>query len=244
MAKSNVPQLVNKKGGSYYAITLQIEVGKFNKWKKRILCYLTRIEPYYITCIKDGPFQPKAVEGANKPEAQWLNDERRVFNQDQHLKSIIISCLRDYIMESTLAVRHLNKHGLTWFTALKAVNESIGLTMAPTGPESSKESDSELQTSLPLLKILQGALSSLEDMPLTYLEHSPRERPGLETVKHTNLNTQDYSSKCVLGLVIVKNSKPVTTLVPTEFKNDEQESKINELAKLVQMLIDEKVNSS
>ncbi|GJZ17830.1 hypothetical protein Tco_0553953 [Tanacetum coccineum] len=46
------------------------------------------------------------------------------------------------------------------------------------------------------------------------------------------------------GSVIVKNGEAVTTSVPTKFKNDEQESKINELAKLVQMLMDEKVNSS
>ncbi|GKA68619.1 hypothetical protein Tco_0768536 [Tanacetum coccineum] len=64
-----------------------------------MLCYLTGMEPYYIQCIKDGPFQPKTVEGANKPKAQWSNHKRRVVNQDQCLKSIIISCLPDDIME-------------------------------------------------------------------------------------------------------------------------------------------------
>ncbi|GKD66183.1 hypothetical protein Tco_1308291 [Tanacetum coccineum] len=84
MAESNVPQLVDKKGGSYSDIALRLEVGKFTKWKKCMLCYLTRIEPYYITCIKDGPF----------------HDEGMVANQDQCLKIIIISCLPDDIMES------------------------------------------------------------------------------------------------------------------------------------------------
>nr|GEU81224.1 ribonuclease H-like domain-containing protein [Tanacetum cinerariifolium] len=51
-AKSNVPQLVDKKGGSYSAIAPRLE---------------------------DGHFQPKTVEGAKKPEAQWSNDERRAF---------------------------------------------------------------------------------------------------------------------------------------------------------------------
>ncbi|GJX82535.1 hypothetical protein Tco_0332016 [Tanacetum coccineum] len=27
-----------------------------------MLCYLTRIERYYIQCIKDGPFLPKTAE--------------------------------------------------------------------------------------------------------------------------------------------------------------------------------------
>ncbi|GJV20875.1 hypothetical protein Tco_1369895 [Tanacetum coccineum] len=67
-----------------------------------MLCYLTRMEPYYIQCIKDGPFKPKIVECANKPESQWTLDERRVVNQDQCLKSIIISCLPDDIMESII----------------------------------------------------------------------------------------------------------------------------------------------
>ncbi|GJU83031.1 hypothetical protein Tco_1285396 [Tanacetum coccineum] len=68
-----------------------------------MLCYLTRMEPYYITCITDGHFQPKTAEGANKPETQWSNDERRVVNQDQRLKIIIISCLPNDVMESIIS---------------------------------------------------------------------------------------------------------------------------------------------
>ncbi|GKD45631.1 hypothetical protein Tco_1270276 [Tanacetum coccineum] len=45
------------------------------------------------------------TEGANKPEAQWSSDERRVVNQDQRLKSIIISCLLDDIMESVISCK-------------------------------------------------------------------------------------------------------------------------------------------
>ncbi|GKC48936.1 hypothetical protein Tco_1071681 [Tanacetum coccineum] len=67
-----------------------------------MLCYLTGMEPYYIQCIKDGHFQTKTAEGANKSEEQWSNDDRRVVNQDQILKSIIISCLTDDIMESVI----------------------------------------------------------------------------------------------------------------------------------------------
>lgn len=80
----------------------RLEVGKFNKWKKRMLCYLTGMEPYYIKLINDGPYVPTTAQGLVKPEAQWTPDERRVVNQDQRLKSIIISCLRDDIMESVI----------------------------------------------------------------------------------------------------------------------------------------------
>ncbi|GJX69620.1 hypothetical protein Tco_0305347 [Tanacetum coccineum] len=59
---NDVPHLVDKKGGSYAAIAPKLEPGKFNKWKKRMLCYLAGMEPYYLKCIKDGPFQPKTAD--------------------------------------------------------------------------------------------------------------------------------------------------------------------------------------
>ncbi|GJS79501.1 hypothetical protein Tco_0729382 [Tanacetum coccineum] len=72
--ESIVPQLVDKKGGSYAAIAPKLEPGKFNKWKK---------------C-------------AIKLESQWTQDERTVVIQDQRLKSIIVSCLLDDIMDSVI----------------------------------------------------------------------------------------------------------------------------------------------
>ena len=102
MAESDVPQLVDKKGGSYTATAPRLEVGKFSKWKKRMLCYLTGMEPYYIELINEGPYIPKTSTGLVKPDSQWTPDERRVVNQDQRLKSIIISCLPDDIMESVI----------------------------------------------------------------------------------------------------------------------------------------------
>ncbi|GJT00436.1 hypothetical protein Tco_0821605 [Tanacetum coccineum] len=70
-----------------------------------MLCYLVGVEPYYIKCIKDGPFQPKIAEGDDKPESQWTPDERRVVVQDQRLKSIIMSCLPDDIIESVISCK-------------------------------------------------------------------------------------------------------------------------------------------
>ncbi|GJU12303.1 hypothetical protein Tco_1134699 [Tanacetum coccineum] len=40
--------------------------------------------------------------GDDKPESQWTPDERRVLVQDQRLKSIIMSCLPDDIMDSVI----------------------------------------------------------------------------------------------------------------------------------------------
>ncbi|GKA66200.1 retrovirus-related pol polyprotein from transposon TNT 1-94, partial [Tanacetum coccineum] len=90
----------------------------------------------------------------------------------------------------------------------------------------------------------KGASPSSEVMTLTYQDHSLRERSGLGTMKHTKPETQKYSNKSVLGLVIVSDTEPVTSLVPTKVKTNDQESKIDDLTKLVQMLMDENINST
>ncbi|GJZ71582.1 hypothetical protein Tco_0635433 [Tanacetum coccineum] len=73
---NDVPHLVDKKGGSYAAIAPKLEPGKFNKWKKRMLCYLAGMEPYYLKCIKDGPFQPKTADGDAKPDFEGPSDTK------------------------------------------------------------------------------------------------------------------------------------------------------------------------
>nr|GEV67452.1 retrovirus-related Pol polyprotein from transposon TNT 1-94 [Tanacetum cinerariifolium] len=50
-----------------------------------MLCYLAGMEPYYLKCIKDGPFQPKTADGDAKPESQWTLNERRVFVYEDNL---------------------------------------------------------------------------------------------------------------------------------------------------------------
>nr|GEV31304.1 retrovirus-related Pol polyprotein from transposon TNT 1-94 [Tanacetum cinerariifolium] len=361
--------------------------------------------------VAEGPFQPKNAEGATKPEAQWFSDERRVVNQDQCLKSIIISCFPDDIMESVISCKiakdtwtdlvhsfkgpfdtkenmiidlkleyntfrpklgeslsqtytqyktllnelfndgvKLSKHEINvgfmnrfqensddertieeylrdidiefherallaslpnmfkvvkmnqsfkkitrpstkgfvaktvewdeeevytdeemtqvkvlialadnglvvgknharnskWIdiTMRKAVNECHKLTKVTSELESSKESGSKPHTPLPPLKVLQRASPSSEVMPLTYQENSLRERPGLGTMKYTKPDTQESLSKSVSRPVTICTAEPITPLVPTKVKSNEQESKINELTKLIQMLMNEKVNSS
>ncbi|GJT54166.1 hypothetical protein Tco_0989220 [Tanacetum coccineum] len=123
----------------------------------------------------------------------------------------------------------------------QAVNESFKPTKNTL--ESSKDSKAKSLTPLPPLKNLQGASPSSEVMPLTFQPHSLRKRTGLGIMKHKP-KTQDSLDKSVSGTVTISETEPTTPSVPTEVKNIEQESKINELTKLVWMLIDEKVNST
>ncbi|GJX54105.1 hypothetical protein Tco_0282474 [Tanacetum coccineum] len=124
----------------------------------------------------------------------------------------------------------------------EVVNECIKLTEVSSDPEFSKELGSEPQAPLPPMKNLQGASPSSEAMTLTYQDHSPKERSGLGTMKHTKPETQESSSKNVSGPVIVSNPEPVISSVPTEVKTNDQESKINELTKLPES--SKSVNSS
>ncbi|GJV82773.1 retrovirus-related pol polyprotein from transposon TNT 1-94 [Tanacetum coccineum] len=73
-AINNVLQLVDKKGGSYSVVAPRLELGKFNKWKKCMLCYLKGMEPYYIQCIKDGPFKPRMAEGPSDTKKNRIMD--------------------------------------------------------------------------------------------------------------------------------------------------------------------------
>ncbi|GJS32879.1 hypothetical protein Tco_0531261 [Tanacetum coccineum] len=103
-AVNNIPQLVDKKGGSYAAIAPKLEPEKFNKWKK--------------------------PDGDDKPESQWTADERRVVVQDQRVKSIIMSCLPDDIMESVISCETTKA---TW----------IDLVHSFEGPSDTKENGRE-----------------------------------------------------------------------------------------------------
>ncbi|GKB68254.1 hypothetical protein Tco_0929666, partial [Tanacetum coccineum] len=78
---NDVPHLVDKKGGNYAAIAPKLKPGKFNKWKKQMLCYLARMEPYYLKCIKDGPFHPKTVDGDAKPEAKSTESRSQTYTR-------------------------------------------------------------------------------------------------------------------------------------------------------------------
>ncbi|GJZ49581.1 hypothetical protein Tco_0603771 [Tanacetum coccineum] len=125
----------------------------------------------------------------------------------------------------------------------QAVNESLEPTETLNTLESSKDSEAKYLY-LPLPKTSSGCFTSSEVMPMDLSNPSPKERPGLGIMKHTKPETQDSSNKSVSGTVTVSETKQTTPSVPTEVKDTKQESKLNALTKLVQMLIDEKVNSN
>nr|GEU37734.1 uncharacterized mitochondrial protein AtMg00810-like [Tanacetum cinerariifolium] len=214
-----------------------------------MLCYLTGMEPYYIQCIKDDPFQPRPPkdfqENSNdevdeRTSAEYLRDsdtefherallagskrsikektnflvkkqmktlsvlnvdEEEVSNDEEMIQvKVLMDLIDDELVVGKnharngewidITMRKVERHNtsrklpnfntrrILVFESL-AVNEFLKLTDATTDPESSKESGSEPQTPLPLLKFLQGAFSRSKVMTLTYQEHYPRERPGL-----------------------------------------------------------------
>ncbi|GJZ95241.1 ribonuclease H-like domain-containing protein [Tanacetum coccineum] len=294
-----------------------------------MLCYLVGMEPYYIKCIKDGPFLPKTAEGDAKPEFQWTPDERRVVIQDKRLKSIIISCLPDDIMKSVISCVSAKE---TW-------NDLVHSFQGPSNTKENrildlkleyqtfkaKSTESLLQTYTVYKTMLNelandGGLRNanhtqtldLADIyerfvyedNLIQRRYSDTKKALITTPSSTPISTaffsnnviqdfqensddedeekvsdeeevtqvkvlmaladdeltvgksharngqwvditirKDSSNKSVSGTVTVSETKQTTPSVPTEVKDTEQESKLNELTKLVQMLIDEKVNS-
>nr|GEZ04261.1 feruloyl CoA ortho-hydroxylase 1-like [Tanacetum cinerariifolium] len=257
----------------------------------------------------DSSFQPKTAEGAIKPESQWTQDEMRMVLQDQHLKSIIMSCLPDDIMESVISYEtskatwtnlvynfkglsdtkenknmdlklkyqtfrakpseslshtythyktllneftndgvNLSKHEINVKVLMTLADDElsvgknharnskwIDITMRKVNILLTMNEDADWQNYLNYINIHIKASPSSEVMSLTFQPHSPKERSDLGIVKHNKTKTQDSLNQSVSGTVIVSETEPTTPSVPTEVKNNKQESKINELTKLVQM---------
>nr|GEW71865.1 retrovirus-related Pol polyprotein from transposon TNT 1-94 [Tanacetum cinerariifolium] len=163
------------------------------------------------------------------------------------IQNIKVIKLNHALQEQLKEEKNINKNGK--LAQRRNENEnlfipaSMGSLETSNTPESFEYYEAKFLTPLSSLKILQGASLRLEVMPLSFQPYSPKERPCLGIMKHTKPKTQDSSNKSVSGTVTVSESKQTTPLVPTEVKDTKQESKLNELTKLVQMLIDEKVNS-
>ncbi|GKA94203.1 hypothetical protein Tco_0816189 [Tanacetum coccineum] len=237
------------------AVTFQIqntELTKLNHALQEQLKEEKKINEKWLTsskkvsqCISEQiPHQKKKVLGG-----ELLTESSSKMNENENL---FIPASMGYDQEMVLKtkdwVERLNPDsklpnfntGRILVPESQAVNESLETLNTP---ESSKDSEAEFLTPLPPLKCLEGASPSSEVMPLTFQPHSLKERPGLGIMKHTKPETQDSSNESVSGTVTVSESKQTTSSVPTEVKDTEQELKLNELTKLVQMLIDEKVNS-
>ncbi|GJT09163.1 hypothetical protein Tco_0843625 [Tanacetum coccineum] len=250
-AVNDVPQLVDKKGG---------------------------MERYYLKCMKDGPFQPKTSEGDAKPESQWTPDERRVIVQDQRLKSIIMSCLPDDIMESIISCVSTKE---TWTDLVHSFegpsdtkeNRIMDLKLEY---QTFREKSTEKLFLYPKMAAVNNVPQLVDKKGGSYAAIAPKLEPrkinrwkkhdiiesviSCETAKATWTDLLNADDALVVrqdhdrngewiehhhekGIVAVSETEPTTLLVPTEVKGTEQESKINVLTKLVQMLIDENVNS-
>ncbi|GJW58663.1 retrovirus-related pol polyprotein from transposon TNT 1-94 [Tanacetum coccineum] len=186
-------------------------------------------------CINEQiPHQKKKVHGGKllTGSSSKMNENENLFvpasmRYDQEM----VPKTKDWVERLNPVSKHPNFNtGRILVPKSQAVNESLETSNTL---ESSKDSEAEFLTPLPPLKILQGASPSSEVIPLTFQPHSLKERPGLGIMKHTKPETQDSSNKSVLGTVTVSESKQTTSSVPTEVKDTKQESKLNELTKLI-----------
>ncbi|GKD12277.1 retrovirus-related pol polyprotein from transposon TNT 1-94 [Tanacetum coccineum] len=91
-------------GSSHVTNVPAFDKDDFTSWKVRFLVFLDGLEPYLLTTLEDGPFQP--MLSLSTPEHplpkhhnQWSNADSRLANQDKRLKSIIISCLPNDVMK-------------------------------------------------------------------------------------------------------------------------------------------------
>ncbi|GKA27327.1 hypothetical protein Tco_0713495 [Tanacetum coccineum] len=58
------------------------------------MCHIVGIKPQSKNILLNGPYVPQTAS-VQKPEAQWISDERKAGNLDQRLKSLIMSVLPD-----------------------------------------------------------------------------------------------------------------------------------------------------
>ncbi|GKB42279.1 hypothetical protein Tco_0887221 [Tanacetum coccineum] len=235
MAESNVPQVVDKKGGSYSAIDPRLEVvisreTAKDTWTDLVHCFKgpsnTKENKIMDLKLEYNTFRAKPVESLSHtytslPE-KWLSFCQGLRNTN-HIQTLDLADIyRSFVYENNL---------ISWRYQ-----------------NSDDEDEDEVCDDEEMVQVKVLMALAYDEFVVgknhARNEHSPWERPGLGSVKHTKPDTQDSSSKNVSGPVTVKNTDPVITSVPTEVKNNEQESKINELTKLVQMLMDEKINSS
>ncbi|GJU11548.1 retrovirus-related pol polyprotein from transposon TNT 1-94 [Tanacetum coccineum] len=111
---NDVPQLVDKKGG---------------------------MEPYYLKCIKYGPFQPKIADGDAKPEAKSTESLSQTYT---HYKTLLNDLANDGVNLSkheinVCFVNSLLEKWLTFSQGLRNANHTQTLNLADISERSSKE---------------------------------------------------------------------------------------------------------
>ncbi|GJW27247.1 retrovirus-related pol polyprotein from transposon TNT 1-94 [Tanacetum coccineum] len=232
---NDLPQLVNKKGGSYAAIAPKLEPGKFNN--------------------------KKTTEGEAKSESQWTPYERRVVVQDQRLKSIIMSCLPDDIMEYVISYVSAKE---TWTDLVHSFegpldtkeNRIMDLkleyqTFRAKSTESLSRTYTRYKTLLNELandgvnlskhEINVGFVNSLPEKWLTFSQ-------GLRNANHTQiLDIADIYGRFVYEDNLIQRrysdtknaliTTPSSTLISTAFFSNNDEEEVSDEAKVTQVKV-------
>ena len=107
MSTQVIPELTNKDGGYYAQGPMLNDNEQYSSWRKRFLNHIVGVEPHLKVILETGPFVPKVAgitDGSwiNKEKPQWTQDDRRLVNLDARLKSMIITCLPEDVMNSVV----------------------------------------------------------------------------------------------------------------------------------------------
>ncbi|GJR08320.1 retrovirus-related pol polyprotein from transposon TNT 1-94 [Tanacetum coccineum] len=172
---------------------------------------------------------PKTVQPKNKglvaETFDW--DEEEVSDDEEVTQVKVLMALADD--ELTVGKNHARN------------GESIDITMRKVNILLSMDEDVDWQN---YLKYINIDLKFVEEQRLNLLsKYSEAEfliLPPLKNLQGASPSSEDSLNKSVSGPVNFSETEPTTLSVLTKVKDTEQESKINELTKLVQTLIDEK----
>ncbi|GJT53644.1 hypothetical protein Tco_0988698 [Tanacetum coccineum] len=135
-------------GGSHVTNVLEFDKEDLCSWKDRFLIYLDGLEPYLLEILDNGPFVPLSplstpTNPLLKPLNQWSHADRHLANQDERLKSILISCLPNDVMKSVIKC-----------TTAKSI--WIDFILAHEGPSETKD------TKIAALRLKFNAFKALE----------------------------------------------------------------------------------
>nr|GEV15907.1 hypothetical protein [Tanacetum cinerariifolium] len=122
-AESTVPQLVDKKGGSYFAINPRLEPRKFNKWKKANSLLFNRLPEKWLGFSQGlrNTNHTQTLDLADIYESllNKLRDEEEVFDDEEMIQVKVLMALADD--ELTVGKNHARNgsESLTPLSSLK-----------------------------------------------------------------------------------------------------------------------------
>ncbi|GJT84110.1 retrovirus-related pol polyprotein from transposon TNT 1-94 [Tanacetum coccineum] len=236
VAISNVPELVDKKGGSYFAVAPRLEPGKFTKWKKYdimesvISCETTKdtwtdLVHSFEVSLRSGlaSLRDLKMQITLRPLTLLISMKRDCQeNSDDEANERTMS--RGFQPKFTPKFIQSTQHAQSSQGEPKSSkpfqSKNKGLVAETFDWDKEEVSDDEEETRVQVLialaddELFVGKNHALNGVWIDIT--IKRERSGLGTMKHTKPKTQESSNKNVSGPIIVSNTEPVTPLVPTE----------------------------